>query len=124
MLLFALFHSIWPTAKQHSDLYFWRLTVLVNWHNSLLHELTQHGNTWEPTGFDMKHSRPPCKSLRNKLLPKLVKCTPSSSNKDLLRNNSGCLMYLPENFQIQLLSGHRFLPRHIDILLITSHRKV
>ena len=49
ILLFELFHSIWPTAKQHSALYFWRLTVhssdfpaLSSWHNSLLHELTQH----------------------------------------------------------------------------------
>ena len=44
-----MFHSIWPAAKQHSALYYWRLTVhwsdlpaLSSWHNSLLHELTQH----------------------------------------------------------------------------------
>ena len=69
----------------------------------------------------MKHSRPPCKSLRNKLLPKLVKCTPSSSNKDLLRNNSGCFMYLPPissrtNLAIALFK--RYLHFSMALLLV------
>jgi hypothetical protein len=70
---------------------------------SLAMEGVDKGNTWEPQGFDMNHSRPPCKSLRNKLLPKLVTCTPSSSNKNQLRINSGCLMYpTPHLFENKL----------------------